>query len=506
LRSARPRSSSMGPAVLMLVLSACLSVPALGQVARMEFEDGGGARVEMMRQDGETYFRLSDVALAVDGIRYWNPNLRKMTLLVGNHRITMAEDSRFGALDREVVNLKAPAVFADSEFWVPVGFLTGPLATATNAEVTWDPRERRLNVRALRPAVRSVDLRDTGDGTAVELGLTGPTDYQARSRTRGTVEVMFPGARLPDSLGVDAGTGLVSGVVIEESPEGVRAEVAVTENAGSYDVDLLSDPYRLEVLVHGSYSQETPTPQLREAKHLLPQADDVLGLYGRGIETVMIDPAHGGSDDGARGRSGLKEKDVTLAFARQLASALQSKGFYSFMTRSSDSFVPDERRSEIANLAVADVFISVQCGAWYSGWASGFSVCYYEPPASNGDAGAVQRGRGLPRVAGDAPDGVKDDLRWDRLQEQHIGESRTLARAVDASMEDALPLRNRGVEGRSLPVLAGCSMPAIQVEIGFITNRDEEALLSDPEFLRDVARAVASGIAAYRSKVEERNR
>ena len=493
-------------AVFAALVTALFATGAGGQIARVEFDGGAVARVETRREEGETYFRFADIALAVDGIRYWNPNTRKATLSVGTRRITVAEDSRFAVLDREVVNLRARPSFTSEGFWVPVGFLQGPLARVLNAEVVWDPGEAVLSVRALRPAVRSLDVRSTGDGTIVELGLTGATEFTARSRTRATVEVMFPGARLPDSLGVAGGTDHVSDVIVEESPDGVRAEVAVTQRAGSYDVEMLSDPYRVEVLVRGGYEPDTPSPRLRDVKHLLPDADDSIGLRGIGIETVMIDPGHGGSDRGSVGRSGLTEKEVTLSFARELSRELQARGFYAFMTRSSDSFISQERRAEIANLAVADVFVSIQCGAWYSGWASGFSVCYYEPPASASTARQGRRGSGLPRLGREAPAGVKDDLRWDRMQEQRIGESRALARAVAGSMRDALPLRSRGVDGRSLPVLAGCSMPAIQVEIGYITNRDEETLLTDPDFLRDVARAVASGVAAYRASAEESGR
>jgi len=73
-------------------------------------------------------------------------------------------------------------------------------------------------------------------------------------------------------------------------------------------------------------------------------------------------------------------------------------------------------------------------------------------------------------------------------------------------MGDALPLNNRGVAGRTLGLLAACGMPAVQVEVGYLTNRDEEALLSDEAFLRDVARAIADGVAAYRAASDDGRR
>ena len=505
--NARGRAACLTFFLLAVVAVMCWSRAALAQVARFEFDDGRRpARVATRRGDWGTYFNLSDVALAVDGIRYWTPSNDKMTLSVADHLIRMSRDSRFAALDSEIVNLKAPIVLREGEYWVPHGFMTGPLAEALNVSVEWEPREQALRAAALRPAVESLSLKPTGDGTIVELGLTSGIDFTARSRTRSTIELMFPGARLPDSLAVAQSTDHVSGVVLEESAEGVRAEIAVTGRAGSYEVELLHDPHRLEVLVRGGYERAAPSPRLRDVKHLAPGAGGVLDLPGLGTETVMIDPGHGGSDSGSRGRSGLEEKDVTLSLARELSRALQREGFYAFMTRSSDSFIPQDRRAEIANLAVADIFVSVQCGAWYSGWASGFSVCYYDPPASVGRARSESGGRGLPRSNGERSDPITEQLRWERLQESHIGESRALARAISVSMGDALPLNNRGVAGRTLGLLAACGMPAVQVEVGYLTNRDEEALLSDEGFLRDVARAIADGVAAYRAASDDGRR
>ena len=78
-------------------------------------------------------------------------------------------------------------------------------------------------------------------------------------------------------------------------------------------------------------------------------------LLGMGVKTIMIDPGHGGRDPGATGPSGSVEKDVTLALARELSRVLRREGFYVFMTRSSDSYVPLKRRAELSNLAAADI-------------------------------------------------------------------------------------------------------------------------------------------------------
>jgi len=487
------------------VLVAFAFADADAALARFEFvDDSRVAQVEAMTEKGIAYFRLRDVALAVSGIRYRNPSTGKVTLSVADHQMSVTPDSRFAVLDRTVENIMEPVLIRRGDVWVPTGFLTRLLAHSLDSQIRWLPAERTVRVERLRPSVDSLQLRQTTDGTIVELGLTSPAEFSAVSRSRASVEVMLSGARLPDSLAVEQNTEYVSGVLLEESPDGVRAEITLTDRAGSYSARLLGNPPRIEVLVRGSIESATPSLELRGVKHLLPESDSLFATPGLGLETVMIDPAHGGSDRGAVGRRGLEEKVVTLALARELSYALQRKGFYVFMTRSSDSLVPEHRRAEIANLADADIFVGLQCGAWYSGWARGFGVDYYEPPGWQPEDESVRRGRGLPRVETRAPSGAVDELIWEKLQEGHVAESRALARAVDASMKASLSLNDRGVGRRSSRVLGGCAMPAVQVELGYITNRDEEALLSDESFLREAAQAIADGIAAYRSGAKER--
>lgn len=500
------RARAFGPAVLWaaLVVILCAAGTAGAVLTRFEFVDENRvAQVDMREVAGIAYFRLSDVALSVSGVRYWNPRTGKMTLSVGEHHIAMAPGSRFAALDRSVENLSAPPIVREGTFWVPQGFLSGVLASTLNADVEWRASDGVISIERLRPAVGSLALRQSSEGTLVDIGLTSRADFSVLSRTRGTVEVFLTDARLPDSLSVRDDTEYISGVLVEESPEGVRVEIAATDRAGSYSAEFRRNPARIEVLVRGGFEPQTPSPQLRDVKHLLPGSDDVFGTAGLGIETVMIDPGHGGSDHGSVGRGGLEEKAVTLALARKLSEALQRKGLYAFMTRSSDSHVPIERRTELANLADADIFVSLQCGAWVSGWARGFNVCYYEPPSSSSGVTTVTEGRGLPRIQTARSVGAADELLWTRRQEDHIAESRALARAVREKAADALPLRDRGIGRRSLGVLSGCAVPAIQIELGYITNRDEEALLQDEGFLRDAARAIADGIAAYTSAAEE---
>jgi len=310
--------------------------------------------------------------------------------------------------------------------------------------------------------------------------------------------VTIPGGRLIDTLAVVEGAGFVSSVEAASGDGGFVADIRVGPGANSFEAGLFHDPYRIEILVGSARGVSSMTPALRDRQGLLPSGREILASREGRVETIMIDPGHGGRDDGAIGPSGLTEKDAVLDLALELSRALDREGFYVFMTRSSDSYVPLERRAELANLAGADVFVSLQADAWYSRSASGFGVAYHSSPAVRLHPHGVSRGAGLRYVEGAGPPRNESGLEWAHVQDAFLDESRKLAGAVHRRMEEELRTADRGVSSRNLSVLSGCAMPAIVIEVGFISNAEDEARLADDGFRREAARAIARGIADYR--------
>ena len=501
--SRAPRTGVVAAVALVTALLCCTF--ASGDVFSVALDDGRTDYIEAARIDGAWYFRLADVARAVGASRHWSPRTSKMSLAVGIHRISLASDSQFVALDGEPINVHRPVVTRDGGYWVPTRFLTSAVGLAVNSEIAVDEAGAAISVVKLGALVMSVGLEERPGGTAAVIALNDRAEFAIRSRERGRIDFFLPGAALLDSLDILEGVGLVSSVVVEESEAGLNGVVRVVPSATAYDAQMHTNPPRLEVLVVAEREQSVPPPLLKGTKNLLGMGANPFAVLDDGITTVMIDPGHGGTDRGHAGSSGLLEKDVTLAIADEIARHLRHEGFYVFMTRSSDSRVPLKRRAEIANLAGADIFISIHCGAWHSTAASGFRVSYYVPVPDDVVDKSSAGTRGLRRGSPGVRRGGVGDLRWGGPQENLTDESRALARAVRGRMSGALPNYDRGVGGADLAVLAGCAMPAILVEAGFITNASDATLLADAGFREDVARAVARGVAEYSDSFGGRN-
>jgi N-acetylmuramoyl-L-alanine amidase len=238
------------------------------------------------------------------------------------------------------------------------------------------------------------------------------------------------------------------------------------------------------------------TPSRRKmAKQLVEQ----LGLT---VHTVMVDAGHGGKDPGARGAGGLYEKNVTLEVARLLGKRLEQLGFEVLYTRTQDKYVPLEARTAMANARKADLFVSVHCNAHADPGSSGMETYSLNLASTPDEVRVAARENAVdPRRISDMQK-ILDDL----MHASKLTESRDFAKTAHQSAlsqaRKSLNLRDRGIHEAPFYVLLGAKMPAILVEIGYITNPAEAAKLKDAKYLDGLARGIADGVKAYKERIE----
>lgn len=172
---------------------------------------------------------------------------------------------------------------------------------------------------------------------------------------------------------------------------------------------------------------------------------------------VIIDPGHGGKDSGAIGLTGLKEKDVNWQIAVITAGELARHGIVVMFTRAGDERVSLDKRVKIANDAKADYFVSIHANSASNPRATGTETYAYAP-------------------------GVEGDR---------------LAHSIQRSLVQAIGLADRGVKYDTLKVTRATNMPAVLVEVAFISNPDEEKLLKDNSFLEMAGTSIGKGILAH---------
>lgn len=220
---------------------------------------------------------------------------------------------------------------------------------------------------------------------------------------------------------------------------------------------------------------------------------------------LVIDPGHGGEDAGARGPGGRLEKDITLDLARRLrAAAVDSLSIQAFLTRDGDADVPLDERAAIANNFKADLFISLHANGSRAPSAAGTEVFFLSYTAADDDARrvALQEGAAPDR----APSTDKDVglILWDMAQAAQLEASSKLAGHLQAEIAQASLSRARGVKQAPFRVLVGATMPAALVEVGFITNPEEEKLLASEAHQIRLTNAIIQGLAQFIAELRAR--
>ena len=229
----------------------------------------------------------------------------------------------------------------------------------------------------------------------------------------------------------------------------------------------------------------------------LPDVPPALAQQSIGIRTVAIDPGHGGDDTGALGANGAKEKDLTLAIARRAKAAIEARlGIRVLLTRDDDRNVPIDERAAIANNNKSDLLISLHASASLRPSTAGAAIFCAEFDKNTAQAAAAGGTDRVPAFGGGSRD--IELVLWDLAQTRHLDQSTTFAGLLEQQLHDRIPLVERAVDHAPLRVLESANMPAVLIEMGYLTNADQEKLLIGDAFQNTLVQALYDAILKYR--------
>ncbi len=284
----------------------------------------------------------------------------------------------------------------------------------------------------------------------------------------------------------------------QNTPGTVRVVLDI-ESIKDYKIFPLNGPlFQIVIDIFGDFSSEGKALAAIEKKQpLLPPSDP-------GIKRIVIDPGHGGRDPGAIGPSGLKEKDVVLKIAKELKKKLNTRGYEVFLTRERDIYLPLPERTAIANTKNADLFLSIHANASRKRGAQGIETYIYNFPSDEEARELAARENAI------SPEELTDlqYILYDLMATGKVNESSRLAHHVQHSLCYSLNHRysdngDRGIKQAPFYVLMGARMPAILVEVSFISNRLEERRLKSRKYQDKIVAAIGEGLNRYVEETKE---
>jgi N-acetylmuramoyl-L-alanine amidase len=472
------------------------------------------------------YINARQFAEALKYNTYFNEQRMKMVLYLPQNKVVVSANNPFIIIDNRTLQMPISCRVMQNDIYVPLQYWMPLITQFANVNWNYDPREQLLRIGNLHFQIVSIDIDSRENGVVIRIptakkfnagemsvdmrnewlhvdlyGAKGDVNALSRTKAVGGVRqvkayqfesllsIAFKLRKLPLSREIyqDAVSNEV--VVVLRYKEQI-AEQQSSQQADEARMDRTEQPGR---------DEENNVRQELEAERQKWM-----------IDTIVIDPGHGGKDPGAIGVGGLKEKDIVLAVGLKLGELIKRRmpGVKVIFTRTDDTFVELRRRTQIANESRAKLFISIHANANRSSRAAGFETYLLGPNKGEQASNVAQR--------------ENDVIRFESAENQahYKGINAILARLAQtafmkqsehlaASVQDQLSrqltplkMKDRGVKQAGFWVMVGAAMPSVLVETGFITNRYDAKILRTKAHQQRIAEGIFAGLARFKNDYE----
>jgi N-acetylmuramoyl-L-alanine amidase len=427
-----------------------------------------------------------------------------LTISIRGRSIVLTENQNVVSVSGRLASLPAPPIRRDNRWFVPVDFMPRALALVLDTRIDLRRATRLLVVGDLRVprVVARVDAGTTD--VAVTFEVTPNTEARVVSQ-QGRLVVQFEADALelalpslpPQTflLGLSPGEA-PNTVILTTGPRYAMHRVTTSQaDAGSGRVTVTLLPATTADAAAAPAPAPAPAP---DSRFVIPTQGPSTGL-----RTVVLDPGHGGEEIGTQGANGTLEKDVTLSVARRLRTLIESRlGAKVFLTREDDRTLSLDDRSAFANNHQADVFLSIHANSAVRPAMKGAEVYFLTVERADAEARkkAGDNATTLPALGGGSRE--IDLILWETAQARYLEQSSALAGFVEQALTGRIEMSPRAVQQAPFRVLVGANMPAALVEIGYLSNAEQETQLASSTYQDRVAQALLDALIKFREFLE----
>jgi N-acetylmuramoyl-L-alanine amidase len=418
-----------------------------------------------------------------------------LTVSYKGRTVVLTPDQSMASVSGRLITLPAPPLRVGNRWIVPVDFISRALLPIYDQRLELRRPSRLLIVGDLRVPRVTIRQEQIGAGARVTIESTPRATATVTQDGNQRLSVKFDADVIDVALPAGQSPGLIQGyraldnttIAIELGPRygSFRATTQVADANARTVIDLLSNQ-----------SDTAPAPTTTQAE---PTELPAIVPAAPSFRTLAIDAGHGGDDLGAKGIAGTTEKDVTLAVARRLKGAVEARlGLRVLMTRDDDRAVPVSDRTAMANNSKADMLISLHVNAAFRDAVAGATVyvAAFDPAEISSNRVATER---LPALGG----GLRDIelVPWNLAQIRYKDQSETFASLLVEGLKDHVPLAPKPIDHAPFRVLESANMPAVMLEIGYLTNPAQEKQIASGEFQAAIVQGLVEAIVRFRDVV-----
>lgn len=469
----------------------------------------------------EPYISMVELAEAFRfGISY-DPITLTMTLSRGTQRISVSHLSRKALFNDSSTDLAFPARLIRGAMYVPVNSFLPLLSRMMQTSLSWDGSKNGIVSPRTLSTITNVVLEERAQGTLVRISLAAPLQYKAELNEHNWLTLTLADGALSPCIGFSSPpVGMVLDSRYLQREGEAQISFRISDDLDKYDISRATNTRDLLISIRRKRPAalnlpNTPAKAIEKAMgtSTVNTEDSYLAEDNWRIDTVIIDPGHGGKDSGAVGPKGTMEKDTVLAVAKELKRLFdERRELDAILTRSNDTFISLYQRANIAKRNNGKLFVSIHANASRSHEATGMEV-FFLSAAKTADARSVAERENASVSFEDNPaasrrmlneKGLLNEIQNDMASNVFLKESQDMCTVL---LDTTIPVTrqtNRGVKQAGFYVLAGtqAAMPSILFEIGFISNPDEERMLNRVSYQKRLAQSIYDSIITFKERHE----
>jgi N-acetylmuramoyl-L-alanine amidase len=490
-------------AYMFSVLSSAVSGQAPNPGGSVTVLSRDGRRpLPTVEMQGHSMVGLDDLANLFQLTIREDAALRAVTVTYKNQTIVLTPDQALASMSGRLVSLPAPLTRQGRRWLVPVEFAGRALPLIYDTKLEYRPSSRLLIAGDLRVPHVAALYDDTGNSLRVTLDIT-PKATTSIVQDQNRLLVRIDADALDPALPPPPQQNFLTGIRAAE-PNTIQMDLGSRFSSYRSSPPISSGAavqVAIELLPAAGESPAAPSPALAPNTAGLP----VFGGAARSsIRTIVLDPGHGGDDIGVKSATGILEKDVVLAVARRAKGAIEGRlGIRVLLTRDEDTKPDADTRAAVANNNKADLFISLHANGSPRASAQG-ALIYYLSLDRFGQ-GARRQSQADREVVPVYGGGTREFalLDWELAQAAHVQESAAFAGFIEQKMRGSANPSTVSVQKAPIRGLTAANMPAVLIEMGYLSNPTEEKTLASAEFQSQVAEALTEAVIAFRDYLEQ---
>ncbi len=455
------------------------------------------------------HIRLSDI----DGVNYIsalefakNQSIQtrffeeknKLELNFHDSKMWLSAYCSFIRIEENIHQMSSSVIYDGDDFFIPANSFLQILNITDLPDAIVDSSEEFLVLSSPDYNIHGVEIERKTNGSLVRLRTSQGFNINTIAVSfdgSGGMSITVPGGKI-DSLGI-VNSPLqypITQIRCLQSPE--SAQISFRMKSRIDDYELYQTPDASEIIV-----------SLRIA--MAENADKIKKMRNKWLlDTIVIDPGHGGKDAGAIGYTGIHEKTITLDIAKKLGKMVRKNmGAKVIYTRDEDVFVPLWKRTKIANESNGKVFLSIHVNSTGKNRSARGFETYLLRPGKTEDAIEVAKRENsvitLEEAAHEYTNFTDENIILATMaQSTFMKESEYFAEIIQKELDKILTTPNRGVKQAGFHVLVGASMPNVLIEVGFISNKKECKLLGRSSYRKKIAEAIYRALIIFKDKYE----